>query len=256
MIGSGVDRDVPIAIGRGEYRAGTARSTFPKVRNSSTSGMKPAFSLFLVLTVLLCALCTTARAGLDWDSPTVTIDTQGSPETRLAEFRFHNDSDQPVRIRSVKTSCGCTVVKPEQEVYAPGAKGVLRVSHKPKPGSVPRRYRISISTDESGRRVHDLALVVLSEPRLVVEGRRMLVWEKGELRAPKEIVLRTKSGDALRLTGVAAESDFVTAELNGTGETRTLRITPKDGATGRVRIRLQSEPRLTEMDATFFAVLR
>ena len=212
--------------------------------------------LLLVLMVLAGALAATSHAGLVWDSTTVTIDTQGSPETRLAEFRFRNDSDQPVRIRGVKTSCGCTVVKPEQEIYAPGASGVLRVSHKPKSGSVPRRYRISVSTDESGGRVYDLALVVLSEPRLTVEGRRMLVWEKGEGRTSKEIVLRTKPGDALRLTGAAAESDIVTAELTGSGDARTLRITPKNGAIGRVRIRLQSDPPLPEMDATFFAVLR
>jgi len=186
----------------------------------------------------------------------VTIDTHGSPETRLAEFRFRNDSDQPVRIRGVKSSCGCTVVRPEKDVYAPGESGILPISHKPKSGSVPRRYRISVSTDESGGRVHDLSLVVLSEPRLMVEGRRMLVWEKGESRTPKQIVLRTKPGDLLRLTGAVTEGDLATAELVGAGETRILRVTPSDGAIGRLRIRLQSEPPLTVMDATFFAVLR
>ena len=210
----------------------------------------------LALILLTGASSATLRAGLVWDSATVTIETQGSPEARMTEFRFRNDSDRPVRIRGVKISCGCTVVRPEKDVYAPGESGILPISHKPKSGSVPRRYRISVSTDESGGRVHDLSLVVLSEPRLMVEGRRMVIWEKGEGRTPKEIVLRTKPGDALQLTGAAAESEIVTAELVGSGDRRTLRITPKDGATGRVRIRLQSEPPLPEMDATFFAVLR
>jgi hypothetical protein len=205
---------------------------------------------------LFVALASSAWAGLVWDSTTVTIETQGSPVTRNAEFRFRNDSDQPVRIRGVKSSCGCTVVKPQKDLYGPGESGVLLVSHKPKSGSVPRRYRISVVTDEAGGRVHDLALVVLSEPRLVVEGRRMLVWEKDEARAPKEIVLRAKAGDSLRLTGVQADADIVSAELAGTGETRTLCVTPKKGVTGRTRIRLQSEPPLPEMDATFFVVLR
>jgi len=195
-------------------------------------------------------------AGLTWDSTTATIETQGSPKERTTEFRFRNDSTQPVGIRGVKSSCGCTVVKPEKEVYAPGESGILPVAHKPKSGSAPRRYRIAVSTDEGGGRVHDLSLVVLSEPRLTVEGRRMVAWEKDEARAPKEIKLRTKPGDSLRLTGVAAEADLVAVELAGTGEARTLRVTPKEGATGRTRIRLQSEPALPEMDATFFAVLK
>ncbi len=84
----------------------------------------------------------------------------------------------------------------------------------------------------------------------------MLVWEKNESRAPREIVLRIKPGDSLRLTGAAADADLVTAELAGAGDSRVLRVTPKAGATGRARIRLQSEPPLPEMDATFFAVLR
>lgn len=209
-----------------------------------------------LLALLCAALCAPARAGLVWDSTTVTIDTHGSREMRTAEFRFRNDSDRPVRIRGIKTSCGCTVVKPEQDVYAPGANGVLQVSHKPRSGSAPRRYRVKVSTDESGGRVHDLSLVVLSEPGLSVDGRRMLVWEKGEIRAPKEIVLRAKPGDSLRLIGAVAESGIVKAELTGTGDTRTLRVMPQEGATGRTRVRLQADPPLPEMDATFFAVLR
>ncbi len=119
---------------------------------------------------------------------------------------------------------------------------MLAVSHKPKPGSVPRRYRIHLTTDESGGRLHDLALVVLSEPRLTVEGSRMLLWEKDEARRPKRIVLRTKPGDSLQLTGAVADSGLVQVELVASGKNRTLLVTPEVGATGRVRVRLQSEP--------------
>lgn len=202
------------------------------------------------------ALASPAWAGLVWDNTTVKIETHGSPETRTTEFRFRNDSDRPVRIRGVKSSCGCTVVKPEKDVYAPGESGVLPVSHKPKPGSVPRRYRIAVSTDEEDAPPYDLALVVFNDPRLTVEGRRMLVWEKDEARAPKDILLRTKPGDSLRLTGAAAEADLVSVELAGAGDSRILRVTPKEGVTGRTRISLRSEPPLPQMDATFFAVLR
>jgi len=205
---------------------------------------------------LLAVLVSRACAGLVWDDTTATIETHGGPETRRAEFRFRNESDRPVRIRGVKSSCGCTVVKPEKDVYAPGESGILPISHKPKSGSVPRRYRITVSTDEEDGRNYDLALVVLSEPRLIVEGRRMLVWEKWEPRTPKEIALSTKPGNSLRLTGATTEGDMAAVELYGAGESRILRVTPKDGATGRLRIRLQSEPALPEMDATFFAVLR
>ena len=108
---------------------------------------------------LLAVLVSRACAGLVWDDTTATIETHGSPETRRAEFRFRNDSDRPVRIRGVKSSCGCTVVKPEKDVYAPGESGILPISHKPKSGSVPRRYRITVSTDEEDGRNYDLALV-------------------------------------------------------------------------------------------------
>lgn len=209
-----------------------------------------------LLVLFSLVLASPSGAGLVWESETVTIETQGSAETRTTEFRFRNDSDRPVRIRGVRSSCGCTVVKPEKDVYAPGESGVLPVTHKPKTGTMPRRYRLSVLTDEAPSGKHELALVVLGEPRLMVEGRRMLVWEKGEPRVPKEIALRIRPGDALRLTGASAGGDAATVELAGTGSSRVLRVTPKDGATGRLRIRLLSEPALPEADAAFFAVLR
>ncbi|MFM8457632.1 MAG: DUF1573 domain-containing protein, partial [Chthoniobacterales bacterium] len=58
------------------------------------------------LPVVFLAFACSSWAGLVWDNTTVTIDTQGSPETRNTEFCFRNDGNQPVRIRGVKSSCG------------------------------------------------------------------------------------------------------------------------------------------------------
>lgn len=206
--------------------------------------------------VFFIALVRASFAGLVWDDTTATIQTEGSMETRRTEFRFRNESDRPVRIRGVKSSCGCTVVKPVKDVYAPGERGVLPVTHKPKPGPNARRYRITVSTEEGGKRTHDLQLIVLGQSRLLLDGRRMLVWEKGEARGPKQIAIRTRSGDPVRLTGVEADSGIVSVELAAAGSSRILLVVPGKGATGQTRIRLLSDPPLPESEATFFAILR
>lgn len=205
---------------------------------------------------LLAVLVSRACAGLVWDDTTATIETHGSPETRRAEFRFRNESDRPVRIRGVDSSCGCTVAKPEKEVYAPGESGVLPVTHKPKPGPQARSYLITVTTDEGRKRIYDLRLVVRGQSRLVLDGSRMFVWEKGEAREPKQIAIATRTGDPLRLTGAEADGKVVSVELDGEGASRLLRVTPKKGAAGRARIRVLSDPPLSESEATFFAVLR
>lgn len=219
------------------------------------SGMKMTWARRAVLLLFL-VIGAPAWGGLTWESPTVSINTQGRMEKQAVEFRFRNASDHPVRIRRVKTSCGCTVATPGRGVYAPGEDGVLRVEHKPKPGT--HRYRISVTTDEGGGRTQDLWLVVMGEQRLVVEGRRMLTWARGEARAPKEIIFRTKPGDPLQVMAASADSDLARVELAAPGAdgAQTLRVTPKGGATGTMRIHLQTEPPLPEMEGTFYAIVR
>lgn len=200
-----------------------------------------------------------AVPGLKWDETTLKIDTDGGKEPKNVTFRFRNAGDRPVVIRSVTTSCGCTVTKTDKTEYAPGETGFLPVTHKPKPGSGLRNYRINVQTDEGGGRLHTLVLQVASNPRLVVLP-RVVTWAQGEARTPKRIDVRLKKDDPLKFTGVRPDKEVLDIQIVEGAEPgqKTLVITPQAGAgPGRVRVQLLTDPPLPpSMDSQFFAVLR
>jgi len=202
-----------------------------------------------------------AAPGLLWEETTLALETDGGPAAHNVTFRFRNTGDQPVVIRSVKTTCGCTVTQPDKTIYAPGESGLLPVTHKPKPGAGVRQYRIFVKTDESGGRLHTLLLRVTNSPRLSVLP-RLVTWEQGEAREPKSLQVRLKKDDPVKLTGVRADRDVLDVQIIDGAEPgqQTLVVTPKPEAgvvPGRVRVQLLTEPPLPpSMDHQFFIVLR
>lgn len=216
--------------------------------------------LFLAMGVVS-SLAQEPLPGLEWEETTIRLETGGTPEPRDVTYRFRNTGEHPVTIRSVHSSCGCTVTKTDQTVYAPGESGILPVTHKPKPGPGLRTYRINVQTDEGVGRQHVLTLQVTNNPRLVLQP-RVLNWAAGEDRVPKNIDIRLKKDDALKVTGARATPDVLDVAVTGGAapEQQTLVVTPKPGTgvvPGRVRIQLITDPPLApSMDTQFFAVLR
>jgi hypothetical protein len=202
-----------------------------------------------------------ATPGLQWDETLLKIETEGGMGPKDVTFRFRNTGTRPVVIRSVSTSCGCTVTKTDKNEYAPGESGVLPVTHKPKPGPGVRNYRINVMTDEGGGRHHMLTLQVANSPRLTILP-RVLTWEQGEARSPKNIDVRVKKDDPIKLTGARADKDVLDLQIREGAEpgSSTVVVTPKAGTgvvPGRVRVQLLTEPpMLPSMDNQFFVVLR
>lgn len=199
--------------------------------------------------------------GLEWEKTMLSIETDGSAQPANLTYRFRNAADRPVTILSTSASCGCTIPTPAKTVYAPGESGELPVAHKPKPGAGVHTYRINVQTDEGGGRQHILTLQVTNNPRLTIQP-RVINWAKDEARSPKNIDIRIRKGEALKVTGASAQPDVLDVAVTAgpDPDRQTLVITPKPGTgfvPGRVRIQLTTEPPLApSMDTQFFAVLR
>ena len=225
--------------------------------------MRSPISVFLA-GVLLCAAPARAQEmppGLAWEQTVIRLETDGTIAAQEAVFRFRNEGAQPVVIRSVNTSCGCTVGAPDKTRYAPGESGTLPVKHKPKPGPGVRSYRVNVQTDEGGGREHVLTLQVTHHPRLTIQP-RVINWAKDEPRSAKNVRILLRKDDVMKVTAAQAAPDVLDIAVHdgpGPGE-QTLVITPRPGTApvpGRVRIQLTTEPPLPpSMDTQFFAVLR
>lgn len=216
--------------------------------------MRQLFRVAGFFLVLLFAASAQDQPGLTWESSTLKMETSGW-EKRRTEFHFRNNSQQPVRILSVRTSCGCTVGRPQKEVYAPGEAGALPVTHFSKGAAGLRSYRISVKTEQGE---YTLQLVVASTEHIQAD-KRLLTWEHAEARTPKLISLRLKP-ESFQITAATADQDSVEVQvLDGEKpDEKLLRVTPRGTSQpGRVRIRLQTEPYVkTSMETEFFAVLR
>ncbi len=222
---------------------------------------KSGFYLFALTCGVASVFAQEAPPGLQWDETTIQIETEGGTESKNATFHFRNTSDKPVVIRSVTTSCGCTVTKPNKTEYAPGESGILPVTHKPKPGPGVRNYRINVQTDEGGGRLHTLTLQVANRPRIAISP-RVITWEQGEDRKAKNINVQVKKDDPIRITGARPDKDFFDVQVisGSQPDQKTLVVTPKPDAgvaPGRVRVQILTDPPLPpSMDNQFFVVLR
>lgn len=104
-----------------------------------------------------------------------TVSTGEILDTASSEiaFEFKNTGGEPLEIRLVKPSCGCTVPEMEKKLYAPGETGFLKVTFDPtgKKGAISRN--ITIYTNSSSKPVHTVFVhsyvkpVIITRPRIL-----------------------------------------------------------------------------------------
>lgn len=101
---------------------------------------------FLLLLAFLVAV--PAAAQLRFEPKTAHVGTISEDDApREVTFRFVNDSDTPVVIKRVETTCGCTKPRYSKAPVLPGAKGTLSVFFNPKgqPGTLNRSVYVHTS---------------------------------------------------------------------------------------------------------------
>lgn len=85
----------------------------------------PAMNLASYFLILTFGICETGMAQIRWGKRDLEFHPAPSDTQIVAEFPFTNVGKQPVKIKSVKTSCGCTTATMDKEIYAPGEKGKI-----------------------------------------------------------------------------------------------------------------------------------
>ena len=206
-----------------------------------------------------CLLQPPSANALDWESKTALIELASGEPRGTGHFNFTNNTATTVKITATETSCECTVVQPEKRVFAPGERGTLPVYYSSKGNTGRRTYAIAVTTDEDGKTVHYLKLVVDTYPEINISP-RTVVWENGEERTSKTVTVRIDANSGVKLTGAAPDREVVAVEIEpgdkpGQG---VLRLTPKaKDIIGQARIRLSTEPKIKESaDNVLFVLLR
>tara|TARA_R110002073_G_scaffold37866_3_gene109033 strand:+ start:48758 stop:50008 length:1251 start_codon:yes stop_codon:yes gene_type:complete len=115
----------------------------------------------------------TANSVLLFKETTVSTGTILDTDPVDVNFEFMNTGGEDLEITLIKPSCGCTVPDMSQKVYAPGEKGVMKVTFDPSGKNGPISRNITIYTNSSAKPVHTIILhsyvnpVVITEPRIL-----------------------------------------------------------------------------------------
>jgi hypothetical protein len=169
-----------------------------------------------------------ALGGLTWSSIKIEGAAAAGQESFVGVFTFKNTGDKPVRLLSIKPSCGCTTATAEKTIYAPGETGELRAQVDLRGRSGHLEKSIAVATDDAPNAPVSL-VVSIDVPPIVDILPRLLVWNRGGEAEPKEVTIAAGGAVEVRLSRVQCENPrFIVEQLTDRpGSRYRLRITPR-----------------------------
>lgn len=163
----------------------------------------------LVACALLASLAGsgTARAQLRWERTEVQFEASAAEQQVVGVFPFSNVGSVPVRIESVKTGCGCTVVKLGRNVIPPGESDRLIATFVFGGRKGEQRKTIVVQTDDPRSSVK---LALSGTIRELAQVRpTFLYWKVGEPALSKVSAVRIVHDRPIRIVrAVSATGGF------------------------------------------------
>lgn len=127
-----------------------------------------------------------------------------------ARFVFKNTGAEPVEIRKVRSSCGCTSARLDKKIFAPGegSELVARFTFGNRLG--PQRKLITVTTADKLQHILDLR-VWIHEPLTISPP--LVYWKIGEPAVAKPVELIPAKGEKVGIKSVVSSNPRITATL-------------------------------------------
>ena len=180
-----------------------------------------------VIAFLLVALATPVFGQLKWENPEQTLNAKPLDKFILAKFRFTNVGTAPVKIRDVRTSCGCTTASLQKTVYAPGESGEIdanfrfdgRVGHQEK--------WINVTTDYGLPQPTTLRFAVNIPDAITIQP-EFVLWHVGDQLIPKTVRIAIPDDIPAKVVSVQTDNTAVKLELREIrpGKELEVKVTP------------------------------
>ena len=178
--------------------------------------------------ILSLCLCLTSRADLKWEQTTLELHPEAGAKEAVGHFKYQNTGTTPVRFKSVKTSCGCTVAQTQKEEVPPGDKGEITATFKIGEHTGTQIKQVTVETDEGPRAVTILTLKTIL-PQMLTLNPPFVYWQSGDDGKPKMItVTADKDFPATSLTVTSSNPEFLAkVEPGDTKGTWKINVEPK-----------------------------
>jgi len=170
-------------------------------------------------------------AAMEWQARTHDFTLAPFQTTQEAVFQFTNKSDRPVRILEVQSNCDCLTAGADQQVYAPGAAGVIRASFTVGDRLGLYERTVKVVTDESPEPVR--LQVRIEVPELVAVNPRSVAWKINEPATEKSVDLEVIPGLQIIFSRVQSTSSDFAARLETVETGRRYRVFIRPPATSQ-----------------------
>ncbi len=172
-----------------------------------------------------------AQAQLAWEQTQIELHPKAGDEEAIANFKYENKGKTPLKITSVKTSCGCTAASTKKDEVAPGEKGEVVATFKIGGRTGLQQKSITVETNDPSQPATTLMLKAMIEQPVEVQP-TFVYWQAGE--APKAKLVKVKASKDVALTKIDVTSsspEFSTKVEKGSGPGEfTISVQPKDTA--------------------------
>lgn len=186
------------------------------------------FSLFLCLTGAL-------RAGLVFDVNPLLVNPKPEDEEVETTFTFTNNSDKPVKITGLESTCACLEASLDKAVYGPGEKGVGKAKFKVSSFVGKHEKFLHIYTDNP-LEPDKMLTAIIDVPEIIEINPNNLQWAMGSTPEAKTYVIKMLGTDEIRITNITATRQNVSFEKKEITPGREYQIILKPTSTAEVTI--------------------
>ena len=165
---------------------------------------------------------------MKWEQTSVELHPAPADKEAVGHFKYQNTGSQPVRFKSVHTSCGCTAAQSQKDEVPPGEKGEITATFKIGDRTGTQVKSVTVQTDDPVNATTILTLKAVIPQQLEINP-TFVFWGQGEALKPKSIVVRASKDFPVKQLKVTSSSpDFQTkVEETGNGQFK-IDIQPSD----------------------------
>ena len=176
---------------------------------------------------------TTADAQLTWEKTTIELNPKAGDQETVANFKYENKTAKPIKIKSVKSSCGCTVPALKKDVVEPGEKGELTATFKIGGRTGKQQKTVTVETDDPAQPVMNLLLVADIAQPLQIQP-TFVYWEQGSQATPKVVKVKAAKDVNLGKIEVMSSSPEFTASVEKGSAPGEFNISIQPKSTGQL----------------------
>ena len=181
------------------------------------------------LLIFLSSLMTlTAQANIKWLNDKVTEDVDSTTKAIKAVYKFKNEGKDPIHIKNVSTSCGCTTVKLDKKVYNPGESGEIVASMEMQAKTGVQRKFIYVRSNDTDNPVQKLTIEAVFPVYLTIDN-KYLKWKHTEDKKEKVMTITISDKYDVKLTKITSSNPEFKAKLIKINDKKyEVRVTPPD----------------------------